>query len=141
LVNKSKKTATNEFYKGLEKLSKEDEDHPENYISLEEILKKYPITEKTDDKGAIHEKRSPKHCPNCGSINIHNQELESRHPTSELYDAYCRDCQWSGDISPDIPLDNLGAKQKRKKPSSSGSSQHEIHKRNNQDLGNPKTPT
>lgn len=51
MVNKSKKTATNEFYKGLEKLSKEDEDHPENYISLEEILKKYPITEKTDDKG------------------------------------------------------------------------------------------
>ena len=58
----------------------------------------------------------PKRCPNCGSTNIHNQELESGSETSELYDTYCRDCEWSGDISPDIPLEEVKtAKQKRKK--------------------------
>jgi hypothetical protein len=46
----------------------------------------------------------PKYCPNCGSTNIHNQELESPHEWEEWYDVYCRDCEWSGDISPDLPL-------------------------------------
>jgi predicted HTH domain antitoxin len=47
----------------------------------------------------------PKRCPNCGSENIHNQELEARSDSSELYDTYCRDCKWSGDISPDKHLE------------------------------------
>ena len=61
-------------------------------------------------------KYTPKCCPNCGSTNIHNQELESGSNCSELYDTYCRDCEWSGDISPDMPFsEDEGAKQKRKK--------------------------
>jgi hypothetical protein len=51
-------------------------------------------------------KIEPKHCPNCGSENIHNQELETSNDTSELYDTYCRDCKWSGNISSDLPLNN-----------------------------------
>ena len=47
-------------------------------------------------------KVTPKRCPNCGSTNIHSQELESPHHLSELYDVYCIDCEWSGDISPDL---------------------------------------
>ncbi|MGD0070179.1 MAG: hypothetical protein ABSB71_01295 [Candidatus Bathyarchaeia archaeon] len=47
----------------------------------------------------------PRRCPNCGSTNIHIQELESPHNLSELYDVYCRDCKWSGDISPDLSLE------------------------------------
>jgi hypothetical protein len=97
-----KKNASQKFFKELDRLSQEAEDHPENLIPLNDILKKYPITEQTEEVND-YEKRPPKHCPNCGSINIHNQELISRHPTSELYDTYCRDCEWSGDISPDIP--------------------------------------
>jgi hypothetical protein len=50
-------------------------------------------------------KLTPKRCPNCGSTNIHNQELESPHEWEEWYDVYCRDCEWSGDISPDLPLE------------------------------------
>jgi len=49
-------------------------------------------------------KLTPKHCPNCGSTNIHNQELEPSNDLEELYDVYCRDCEWSGDISPDLPI-------------------------------------
>ena len=49
-------------------------------------------------------KVTPKRCPNCGSTTIHNQELESPHDYEEWYDMYCRDCEWSGDISPDLPL-------------------------------------
>jgi len=45
-----------------------------------------------------------KKVPNCGSTNVHIQELESGSDLSELYDVYCRDCEWSGDISPDLPL-------------------------------------
>ncbi|MCL5877399.1 MAG: nucleotidyltransferase family protein [Candidatus Bathyarchaeota archaeon] len=102
------KKKTKRFYEKLDKLSQEAKDHPENFIPLEDFLKRYPITQPTDEADT-YEKRPPKHCPSCGSINIHNQELRSRHPTSELYDAYCRDCQWSGDISPDISL-NKGEK-------------------------------
>ena len=49
-------------------------------------------------------KKTPKHCPNCGSTNIHNQELEPSNDLEELYDVFCRDCEWSGYISPDLPL-------------------------------------
>jgi len=49
-------------------------------------------------------KKVPKRCPNCGSANIHNQELEPSNDLEELYDVYCRDCEWSGYISPDLPL-------------------------------------
>jgi len=49
-------------------------------------------------------KAMPKHCPNCGSTNIHIQEMESPYDLSELYDVFCRDCKWSGDISPDISI-------------------------------------
>ena len=45
---------------------------------------------------------TPKHCPKCGSTNIHNQELELDSVSEELYDVYCRDCGWSGYISPDL---------------------------------------
>ena len=47
---------------------------------------------------------TPKHCPKCGSTNIHNQELEPSNDLEELYDVYCRDCEWSGYISPDLTL-------------------------------------
>jgi hypothetical protein len=101
MVVKEKK-ASQKFFKELDRRSQEAEDHPENLISFEDFLKKYPITQQTEEVNE-YEKRPPKHCPNCGSTNTHNQELISRHPTSELYDTYCRDCTWSGDISPDIP--------------------------------------
>ena len=48
----------------------------------------------------------PKRCPNCGSKSIRVQELESPHDLAELYDVFCRDCKWSGDVSPDLPLLN-----------------------------------
>ncbi len=64
-------------------------------------------------------KYPPKRCPNCGSENIHNQELESGSEYSELYDTYCRDCEWSGDISPDLPLDGKSPRGKTKKSGSS----------------------
>jgi hypothetical protein len=48
-------------------------------------------------------KLTPKHCPKCGSTNLHIQELGSPHDYEEWYDVYCRDCEWSGDISPDLP--------------------------------------
>ncbi len=47
------------------------------------------------------DKYAPKHCPNCGSTNLHNMPLEPKNEWEELYDTYCRDCEWSGDISPD----------------------------------------
>jgi len=47
----------------------------------------------------------PKRCPNCGSKSIRVQELESPHDLAELYDVFCRDCKWSGDISPDLSLE------------------------------------
>ena len=49
-------------------------------------------------------KLAPKHCPKCGSTNIHNQELEPSNDLEEQYDVFCRDCEWSGDISPDLPM-------------------------------------
>jgi predicted nucleic-acid-binding Zn-ribbon protein len=55
-------------------------------------------------------KVTPKRCPNCGSTNIHIQELESPHDWEEWYDVYCRDCGWSGDISADLPA-NKGKKE------------------------------
>jgi hypothetical protein len=94
---------TRRFYAELQKRSQEAKEHSENLTPIEDFLKRHPITEPTNENNN-HEKRPPKHCPNCGSTNIHNQELESRHPISELYDTYCRKRQWSGDISPDIPL-------------------------------------
>lgn len=48
-------------------------------------------------------KLAPKHCPKCGSTNLDIQELGSPHDYEEWYDVYCRDCEWSGDISPDLP--------------------------------------
>lgn len=50
-------------------------------------------------------KVTPKRCPNCGSTNIHVQELVSPLDLAELYDVYCRECGWSGDISPDLSLE------------------------------------
>ena len=64
----------------------------------------------------------PKHCPKCGSTNIHNQELEPSNDLEELYDVYCRDCEWSGDISPDLPLNPKQSKNSssRKRQKSTG---------------------
>jgi predicted nucleic-acid-binding Zn-ribbon protein len=61
------------------------------------------------------EKLKPKHCPNCGSANINNQEMDAPSDSSELYDTYCRDCEWSDDISPDIPLSKLRGRKTEKK--------------------------
>jgi predicted nucleic-acid-binding Zn-ribbon protein len=60
----------------------------------------------------------PKRCPNCGSANIHVQEMQSPYETSELFDVYCRDCEWSGDISPDIPLSKARLRKIEKKEGS-----------------------
>ena len=68
-------------------------------------------------------KVTPKRCPNCGSTNIHNQELEPSNDLEELYDVYCRDCEWSGYISPDLPL-----KPKQGKSSSSRKRQNSTGK-------------
>jgi hypothetical protein len=109
------KKASQKFFKELDKRSQEAEDHPENLIPFEDFQKKYPITQQTEEI-SDYENRPPKHCPNCGSTNIHNQELVSRHRTSELYDTYCRDCTWSGDISPDIPFNKKERKASKKSP-------------------------
>ncbi|MGD0994080.1 MAG: hypothetical protein ABR909_00985 [Candidatus Bathyarchaeia archaeon] len=63
-------------------------------------------------------KLTPKHCPNCGSPNIHIQEMQAQSKASEVYDIYCRDCEWSGDISPDIPLSKLRRRKTEKKEDS-----------------------
>lgn len=43
-----------------------------------------------------------KHCPGCGSTNI-DQGPNLERPDSEerVFDVYCQDCKWSGDVSPD----------------------------------------
>jgi len=45
----------------------------------------------------------PKHCPNCGSTNIESV-VGKNNQGSAIHDTYCRDCEWSGDISPDSDL-------------------------------------
>ena len=98
--------------------------------SIKEYLKGIP-EDRQSKKPKIF-KFTPKHCPNCGSANIHNQPLESPFDTSELYDTYCRDCEWSGDISPDLPFSKgEDAKQKRKKTRNNYGINHEDSKRNN----------
>jgi len=47
-------------------------------------------------------KKPPKALPELWLNNLHIQELESPHDYEEWYDVYCRDCEWSGDISPDL---------------------------------------
>ena len=105
MVNVNERKKTRKFYDELEKRSQEAKEHPEECVPLEDILKRYPLNQQTDNEPEVDgEKHPPEHCPNCGSTNIHNQELESGHQFSELYDTYCRDCKWSGDISPDVQL-------------------------------------
>jgi hypothetical protein len=41
--------------------------------------------------------------------------MQSPYETSELFDVYCRDCEWSGDISPDIPLSKARLRKIEKK--------------------------
>jgi len=50
-------------------------------------------------------KHPPKHCPDCGSENINYVELMTNFRGNAIYDTYCEDCGWSGDISPDSDLD------------------------------------
>ena len=50
-------------------------------------------------------KHPPKHCPCCGSTNINYVELMTNFRGSIIWDTYCKDCEWSGDINPDIDLD------------------------------------
>jgi len=50
-------------------------------------------------------KHPPKLCPECGSTNINYVELATVKRGSLVYDTYCYDCDWSGDISPDADLD------------------------------------
>lgn len=52
------------------------------------------------------EEHPPKLCPNCGSGKINWVTLISGDGRESLiYDTYCYDCRWSGDISPDADLD------------------------------------
>ncbi|KXB08682.1 hypothetical protein AKJ59_00670 [candidate division MSBL1 archaeon SCGC-AAA385M02] len=50
-------------------------------------------------------KHPPKHCPNCGSENINYIECFTNFRGNIAWDTYCKDCEWSGDISPDSDLD------------------------------------
>ncbi len=116
-----------EFLEMLEKRSV-----PSNWISdsIKEYMKGTPegcSTEKTKTSKIIAKRRA-----NCSSANIHNPPLESPFDTSELYDTYCRDCEWSGDISLDLPFsEGEDAKQKRKKAGNNYGVNHEDAKRNN----------
>jgi len=58
----------------------------------------------------------PKHCPNCGEslIRVSNGKVwiapmgepyERVHFKLTSFDTYCNECEWSGDISPDVPED------------------------------------
>lgn len=80
---------------------------------IKEYLNQTPKTQKGDrcNMGKL----KPKHCPNCGSANIHNQEMGAHSDSSELYDTYCRDCEWSGDISPDKHLSEASPRKTDKK--------------------------
>lgn len=51
----------------------------------------------------INKLHPPKRCPNCGSSAIEFVIGENNHG-SAIYDTYCEDCTWSGDISPDSDL-------------------------------------
>lgn len=53
----------------------------------------------------MREKHPPKHCPECGAVNIHSVEMSTEKRGSLVWDAYCYDCGWSGDINPDSDLD------------------------------------
>ena len=47
-----------------------------------------------------------RYCPGCGARELNKQEVGPATPsdTSNLgYDVYCRVCEWSGDILPDVP--------------------------------------
>jgi uncharacterized protein len=49
-------------------------------------------------------KATPKHCPKCGSANIHNQELEPSNDLEELYDVYAETANGAATSHPDLPL-------------------------------------
>jgi len=46
-------------------------------------------------------KHPPNFCPNCGSDKINYVELMSNFRGSILWDTFCKDCEWSGDVRPD----------------------------------------
>jgi len=50
------------------------------------------------------DKHPPKNCPNCGSDNINYVELMTNFRGNAIYDTYCKECGWSGNISPDSDL-------------------------------------
>ena len=102
----NEKSKESMFNKTMLRRSKGAKEHPRKFIPLEEVLKKYNIKPDSENRltGVDLEKHPPKHCPNCGSTNLHNQEMVAHSYSSELYDTYCRDCTWSGDISPDKHL-------------------------------------
>jgi len=61
----------------------------------------------------------PKFCPNCGKKMNDIVECYSGYPenywidshgvqrSNLIYDCYCDECEWSGDISPDDDLDSV----------------------------------
>jgi len=60
--------------------------------------------ERKTEKMGIKEKFKPRFCPNCGTKlkdiviayrELHNDLIEI------VYDCYCENCGWSGDIAPD----------------------------------------
>ena len=74
-----------------------------------ELLHKYLF-------GKIPEEAIPKYCPNCGErlvrINDGNVWVAPMGEPYEIFflkittfDVYCGECEWSGDISPDVPED------------------------------------
>lgn len=57
-------------------------------------------------------KHPPKRCPECGSTNINYVDLATERGNI-VYDTYCYDCNWSGDISPDSDLDYCSKEETR----------------------------
>lgn len=51
----------------------------------------------------IEKLHPPERCPKCGSSNI-EFVIGKNNLDDAVYDTYCEDCTWSGDIIPDSDL-------------------------------------
>lgn len=69
----------------------------------------------------------PRYCPNCGErfVRVSDKGLiwvmpmgdpyEQIHLKITTFDVYCNECEWSGDIRPDVPEDIIVYRKEKEK--------------------------